>query len=526
MGASDEATPEDAALGAVHACWRRGDLTYLLHEGREPDDPLVEKYVPARLRGKGPRGQIQALEAMQRVEAEGGDTFVLKTGRQWGKSLLFVVIASMLCVRAALEGSEAVRVVYAAPSSKQVDEFITPHFLLLQRHAPPELRPEHNQAKGAWEFPDGSRVVVAGCEDAKKADRLRGPRAHMGIVDEAGFIPIVDYVIESVLGWQLATTGGMLLVSSTPPTSMDHPFIALWEAAQLAGCAYEACTPEAPHMTGPLIEKVIRRTKGTGTTAWLRESLALLIADPETAVLPEFSASATVIAKHERPTHYYPCIIGDGGGIDLAVYLFGYYDFEADLDVIEDELVFRRTRSDVQDEAIRAKEAELWPGLEVRRRRVDAAVQVRLDMNREEWGEEGAELAEGMEPPHWQCVTKPRARHLGSMEQGSNRLRVRIARDAVRVHPRCKTTIAHCTSARWDGTRTEFVRVRDAQREPIHHYDGAAAAVYFSRDLDRGNPYPILPDGVGLPTHMIREHRLRTTDDQNVLAIFGRGRRR
>jgi len=191
--------------------------------------------------------------------------------------------------------------------------------------------------------------------------------------------------------------------------------------------------------------------------------------------------------------------------------------------VIEAELVFRRVRSDVQDEAIRAMEAELWPGRAVRRRRVDAPVQVRLDMNREEWGEE-AEGEDGLEPQHWQCVSKPRAKHLGSMEAGANRLRVRIGRDAVRVHPDCTTTISHCTSARWDGTRTEFVRVRDAKREPIHHYDGAAAAVYFSRDLDRGNPFPVVPDGVGLPSHKIREHRLRQTDEQKVVGIFGKGR--
>lgn len=492
MTARPQVSDDELRIAARHALWRAGDLTYLLHEGREPDDPVVQRYVPPKLRGTEKRGQLAALEALDAAVADKADVFVVRTGRQYGKSLFFVVWCAMMCVRAMLEGTEVVRIPYAAPSGKQVDEFITPHFEMLRQHAPEELRPEYSSKSGSWVFPRGDRVVVAGCEDQAKAERLRGPRAHAAVVDEAGFIPIVDYVIESVLGWQLATTGGIMLVSSTPPVSMDHPYVALWERAREAGHSFFSTTPEAPHMSPELIDKAIARCGGEHTVAWRREGLAELIVDPARTVLPEFGESETVIGEVERPVHFFPAIIGDGGFIDHAVYVFGYYHFEHATFVIEDELVFRRTRSDEQGERIEAKAAALWPGVPVERRRVDAPPQVRADMNRLEWGAEPEERAPNApEPPHWLMVTKPRGRAgEGSMERGVNGVRVLLSQGRVLVHPRCKTIIEHATNARWDKARNEFVRVLDSQREPVHHYDGCAALVYFVRDVSRENPVP------------------------------------
>jgi hypothetical protein len=507
----EEAGPDAVTVAARHACWRRGDLSYLLHEGRAPGDPVVERYVPPRLRGTGPRGQTQALAAIEEARARGADLFALRTGRQWGKSLLFATICAQLCVRSCLEKSEPVRIPYAAPSAKQVSEFILPHFERIALDAPPDLAPTYQAAASSWVFPNGSRVVLAGCEDQGKAERLRGPRAHLAIVDEAGFVPIVDYVIESVLGWQLATTGGMLLLSSTPPVSLDHPFVALWERAVSAGASFTSTTPEAPHMSAPLLEKAITRSGGESTIAWRREGLAELLADPEIAVLPEFSASEVTVAEHERPAWLLPHVIGDGGFEDMGVFLFGYYDFARDVDVIEDEVVVRRTRSDALDALIAAKERELWPGLTVHRRRVDAPPQVRADMSREEWAGEDA--------PHWQGVTKPPSR-FGSMQAGVNEARIRLARGAVRIHPRCQTLIAHCTSARWTPSRDGFVRVRDSRGEPLHHYDGAAALVYFLRDLDRvSNPAPMhAPENVVQRIHIEREERAK---NNSLRTLFG-----
>jgi len=519
-------TDDELREPARHALWRAGDLTYLLHEGREPTDPIVQRYVPPQLRGTGPRGQIHALEALEAARARAAALFVVLTGRQYGKSLFFVVWAAMLCVRAAIEGTEMVRIPYAAPSGKQVEQFITPHFLMLQEHAPPDLRPTHDKQAGEWIFPRGDRIVVAGCEDVNKADRLRGPRAHAAIVDEGGFIPILDYVIESVLGWQLATTGGILLCSSTPPTSLDHPFVALTERAEEEGLLHRATTPEAPHMTAELLDKAIARCGGEHTVAWQREGLARLIVDPAATVLPEFGASETVIGEHVRPQHFFPAVIGDGGFIDHAVYAFGYYDFEAALWIVEDELVFRRSRSDDMGAKIEEKAAELWPKLEVERRRVDASPQVRADMNRADWGDEQearAELPEGKEPPHWLSVTKPRGLPgQGSMERGVNHVRIMVSQGRIKVHPRCKTIIAHSTNARWNLARDSFVRVLDSKREPIHHYDGCAALVYAIRDMSQENPYP-----ASAPTSRIdawRRERAERTDEQRLRSIFRRTR--
>lgn len=504
------------------ALWRQGDLRYLLHEGRDPSDPVVERYVPANLRGTTPRGQLHAYEAIERARAEEADTFVVKTGRQYGKSLLFTTIVVSMCIRSIIDGTEAVRIPYAAPDAKQVDQFITPHFQRLQRHAPPELCPEYVGSKRTWVAPDGTKsvipggswffpangsmVVVAGCDDMGKADALRGPRAHMAVVDEAGFIGIVDYVIESVLGWQLATTGGLLLVSSTPPVSMDHGFVALWDRALADGYAFESTTPEAPHMTPKLLNKAIKRCGGEHTIAWKREGLGQLIADPDKVVLPEVVEHYDlVVREHERPRHFLPHVIGDGGHEDLAIYLFGYYDFATDTDVIEDEVVMRRARSDEHDAAVAAKERELWGDRKVWRRKVDAPPQTRADLSRPEWqsGEDGER--------RWLGVSKPPSQ-LGSFNAGVNEVRVRAQRGRLAIHPRCTTTIAHARGAQWDKARRSLLRVKDSQGDTLHHYDGCASLVYFVRDLDRHtNPFPAL-EGIGAADHHIGPHAARPAE--------------
>jgi hypothetical protein len=415
-----------------------------------------------------------------------------------------------------LRRSEPVRIPYAAPSGKQVDEFITPHFELLRRHAPAELRPEYSSKLSAWVFANGAKIVVAGCEDKAKAERLRGPRAHMAVLDEAGFIPILDYVVESVLGWQLATTGGLMLMSSSPPESPDHPFVRLLARAEAAGRVFRATTPEAPHMTAKLIDVVIARCGGEDTIAWKREGLAQIIVDPAWTVLPEFSVHEAAITRpHTRPRWFLPTISGDLGFEDLTVIALGYYDFEHDVAVVEREIVKRRTRSDVIDAEVSRVAAELWgPDARIHRRRIDAPPIVRADLGRahvridESAGEE--------QPDTWQATRND------DLRAAANAARVQVVRDRVRVDASCTTILAHAKYARWNRQRTGLERPSEAD----HHYDGCAALLYFLRDLDRHtNPTPaLLPEIAAQAGDYHIGHEL--AQDRKVLEIVKpRGRR-
>jgi hypothetical protein len=447
---------------------------------------------------------------------------------------------------------------YAAPTGEQVETFIDPHFTRIANEAPPDLSLDH--VGGVWITPPlqwhdaagnpvrtrdaggtelarfrgtkheedlrRSSIKPRGCDEQKKADRLRGPGTLFAVVDEARDIDILDYVLTDVLGpmmWEAKKVWGAmavakLFVCTTAPRRPDHPFVKVWELLKAIGAAIHSTIYDADHLTAEDIEAAALEAGGKDTLAWRREAEARIEKDPARAVFPEFSQSVHV-RELERPAHYFPAAIGDGGFIDLALFLFGYYHFEKAAYVIERELVFQRTRSDAMDEAIGRLERELWPGVTVERRRVDASPQTRADMNRAEWGHEWKREQGDPEPPHWLPVRKPIVRGSTSMEAGVNRARVLLKQaDKVYIHPRCERLIDHLDSARWNLARTEFERVKDEQGEPVHHYDGAAAFAYFLRDVSTANPVPDrVPSAFELS---FRKPRLKKSEDEKLRSLF------
>lgn len=523
--------PAEARRAAFGAYWRRGDLSYRFSD--------LQVRVRNMVHGDGPRrcGWLASRRA--------------------GKSRSACGIA----MEAAL-AYPGVYIPYAAPTATQVRTFIDPHLRRIAAEAPDDLAPDH--ADGKWVTPPlqwldahgdpvrskaaggvyleryrgtkreevlrQSVINARGCEDTRKADALRGPGTVLAICDEARDIPILDYVLTDVLGpmlWEARSVWGdtakpRLIITTTAPRQPDHPFVDVWEGLKSSGAYVHSTIYDADHLTAEDVAEARREAGGEDTLAWRREALAMIERDPRLAVFPEFSVERH-LAELERPSHFLPAVIGDGGFVDLAGYLFGYYDFERAAYVIEDELVFRRTRSDEQDRNIAAREVERWGRVDVERRRVDAPPQVRADMNRPEWGREWS-ADEDVQPPHWLGVTKPRRRNQGSMEAGVNRVRKLLNEGRIFIHPRCQTLISHALGARWDQSRSSFVRVKDEDGEPLHHYDLAAALVYFVRDVnDYDNPIPELPNGVGLPTHLIRKHLLKgSKKDDAVRGLFGR----
>lgn len=527
---------EPAQLAGRHSLWRSGDLSYHCSQ------------IQKRARGLVYRARRP----------------VILTNRRYGKSRTMAVIADEYALR-----YPGVWVPYAAGTKVQVERFVMPHLRLLASHAPPDLAPE--EVEGEWRFPplqwydsegrpvdsyaDGgvevqryfgrkideqirsSVIVPVGCENRKYADRLRGPGTLVGIVDEAGQNPVLEYVVGDILGpmlWEARSKWGprchkVLPVTGTPPEEPDHPYARMVAEAEARSELHRATIYECDHLDARDIAEAIEDAGGESTPRWRREGLAIIEPDPEWTVLPEFTHHAELtVSEHERPAYYLPHVIGDAGFEDLGVLALGYYDFRADVDVIEDEIVTQRTRSDLLDAEVARKERALWgspvgPPPKVHRRRIDAQPQVRADMSREEW--QAIDEADAVR--HWQGVGKPAGRAAGgSMKAGANSARVRIARGRVRVHPRCATIIAHARAARWDTQRDSFERVRDERGRVLHHYDGAAALIYFLRDLDRKtNPFPALDPGVTADSHFIHPRvaqRARAVEQ----VFYGKGKRR
>ncbi len=480
-------TDEERMLSAADACWRAGDLRILLHEGQ------------------------LALRAA--FCASSSRRFVANVGRGWGKSFWALAECVELCER-----TPNAQVRYAAPEQKMVETIIAPHMRTILESCPRDLRPEWKEQKGHWLFPNGSKLFVAGA-NAGGADRLRGVSTHLAVIDEARDVDCLDYLIKSVLTPRL-TDDAKLLIISTPPEMPDHALVGYIAEAQERGAYMHAPTSAAPHITPARMAEFLEDYTGENDPAFRREFLAEIIVDPARAVLPEFSEHEQLIVEaRERPEHALLHVIGDAGFEDQDVYLFGYYDFKLDIDVIEHEVCMQRSRSDLVDAAVAKTERELWGGARVHRRLVDAQPRVRADMSREEWQADDPQDA----VRRWGSVGKQRAQG-GSFRAGVNAARVRLSRGRIRVHPRCMTLIAHAKFARWSlNNPNELERVKDEQGRTVHHYDGCAALVYFLRHLDRStNPYPLLPPGVSEQTHHIPEHLRKRPEAEVLRAIYSR----
>lgn len=463
-----------------HALWRVGDLSWMLHEGVAPRN----------------RGQVQADALFRDAQARGVRRTVDAVGRRWGKSHRYCVKACEMA-----QSGPRKRIPYAAMSAVSLRQFVLPIMRKVIETAPPGLV---ELVGTEVRFSNGSVIVLQGCEDRVKADRLRGPEAHLAIVDEAGFLPsaILEYVVGSVLPWQLVTTDGMMMVGSSPPETPDHEFARLVAEAEAVGAYFHATIYDAPQVTADAIAKVAAgMVGGIESVQFRREALAEFLVDPVRAIVPEFSEHISLDERHaadpkwlpvvrevERPTHFHTYIVGDLGYVDLTAVLFAYWLFTEGVLVVEDEVITERATSDVIQQTTAEREAALWPDGSGRvgdpTRAIDAPRITVADISRLQ--DKGDPTAEDSWMPAW----------TGNLDAGVNALRLEVAARRLVIHPRCVTLIRHLKSGIWNERRTSF------ERSPgMGHFDAVAAAVYLVRTVDKQrNPYPP-PDTRRIPDY-------------------------
>lgn len=470
----DRLGPAGYQRACAHACWRAGNLSYGLHAGQLRARSLVYGQTDRRVK-----------------------LAVWNISRRWGKSKAAVAMVSEAALNTKIRGG---RIPYAAMTADSVAEFIEPHLIDLANEAPPELKPE--LFKGAWVFPSTeAKIVMRGCEDRKKANRLRGPAAIAAVVDEAAFIECLDYVVRSVVAPQLVTTRGWLLVCSSAPETPEHFFRDLATEAEADGTYMHAEIYSAPHLTEEDINDLARIMGGKTSPQWLRECLCRFIVDESSALVPEFLAveKDVVVNEMPRPDHFDLYVIGDLGFTDLSVILLGYYDFDRALLVVVAEVVLRRATSDVINREVEAALAWYFPGRAPTERAVDAPAITAGDLRRQEViaNEERRrqdpstpELAPESDPARWHTVAND------ELDAALNALRTRVGRKGLRIHSRCTTLIAHLRNGVWNERRTSFKRIKKSDGD-VHHFDGVAALTYFNRKLRVGknpNPPPALPE--------------------------------
>lgn len=438
--------------------------------------------------------------------------YVLEIARQWGKTWLLVTLAVEDCLR-----YPGCRVAYGSSTSKSLQEYIIPTIAAVTEDFPEDCRPVFDSYRNRWKFPNGSWISLFGCEDMLKARRSRGPKARRIILDEAGFIPILQRVVENVLLPQLTRlapedTPHSFILGSSPAEEPDHPFTALAEIAEANAALSNRSIYDNPQLTSAQIENLITKlaqAKGLSPEAyiksdvWKREYLARRVIDKNLVAIPDWAeVRSTQFVALPRPQFFDATVGLDPGGVDPYYIAFTYWDFARAALVVEDEINFPNAPHSGQViAAAKAKELELygtntWNGtLHAFQRTNRELWDATPDWLRDKWDEEAPrqpyvrwsdnniDFCKSIYGMHGYAAV-PTGK--GTLEVMNNETRVMVAAKQVFVHPRCVVMDRHLRTATWANHRRQEYARRGGE-----HADGLATLNYIVRNIDRQrNPMP------------------------------------
>ena len=412
------------------------------------------------------------------------DMLVLSASRQTGKSWLLVTYAIQMC----LSGPNKI-VKYVLPEQKMARGIIKIKMQELLVDCPEDLKPKYNTIDSKYIFPNGSEIQLAG-SDGNNADRLRGTFADLCLVDEAGFCTDLPYIINSVLIPLTLRTRGKIILSSTVPPDPNHPFIEyMTDAATkntiMVKTIYDfrdddlTDTSNRPSkITDEMIQRIINQYPGgVESPAFQNEYMCRLVYNSTDIVIPEFTQEVQedICIPWQKPSHCKKYVSMDIGFTDLTVVLFGYWDFDHAVLVIEKELVMNGPSMTTDKLAIEINkiEKQLWshPYTGERekpyKRVSDNNLIVINDLDR----------LHGI-------IFYPTEKT--NKEASINEVRMLIAERKIIIHPDCKVLIHHVKNTVWNSKHTDFKRTTDGA-----HGDALMSLTYMVRNIDRNiNPYP------------------------------------
>ena len=445
--------PKLSKKDIINELWQRGELSYKFH--------LVQKEM------------YKILE-----EAEPNSTLVWLCSRQLGKSFMIGLIAVMYCLR---DKDSIVKVL--TDTKLHCKTIYEPIFKQILEDCPEHLKPQYLPSQYLYVFPNGSQIQLAGT-DGNSAERLRGQKSVLVLVDEAGFCNSLEYNVLSILAPTTTHTGGKVVLASSAPEDPDHDFVKFIEKAELEGKITNKTIFDNPLLTSEQVKNIISRYPlGVNDPNFRREYMNIIEKNQETTVFPEITEANVhelSVGIPQKPAHYFPYVSMDLGFKDLTVVLFGYHDFKNNLVVIEKELVKTGKQLDLNSfgEEIARIEEDLWTDPmtgEAKKpaKRVSDINYLVTD-----------QIAKS-------CDYRVVFTNAEKSEKGIAINTFRAAVNAGRVKIKaegCPTLIRHLKNVKWKkgSNKTEFARSPDDG-----HYDAVDACLYLFRAVDpTRNPYP------------------------------------
>jgi hypothetical protein len=389
--------------------------------------------------------------------------YLLNISRRFGKTHIVSIVAVEFALR--YPGSI---INYAAPTDKEMNKILKSIMPEILKDCPDNLKP--HRSRGSWEFKNGSVIYTAGVNN-QHADDLRGSSAHLNIIDEAGMVDDLDYIMSSVLMPQQLTTDGTMLILSTPPREPDHDYVKIYHECKEMKHLQEFTILQNKSVTPELMELYKKEAGGEKSANWRREYMVEFVSDETKAIVEEWNDSyVQEVPRDEFFQYYHKYVAMDTGFRDNNASLFAYYDFRKAAIVIEDELILSENEWDTAllAKETKIKEKELWKNQTPLRRVADNNNLIILnDLNR-----------------IYQLPFMPVSKdYLYAMV---NEFKTWVKQGRVLVNPKCQYLIDCIKFGRWDKDHKAFARSKIYQ-----HYDALSAAIYLIRNVDvYTNPIP------------------------------------
>jgi PBSX family phage terminase large subunit len=433
--------------------------------------------------------------------------------RRNGKSFEILLQAIELC-----NSKKYAIVKYICPRLKMVKTIVNFNMRIILEDCPDEMRPEWKENDKIWLFPNGSEIQFAGTDNGSH-ESLRGGSADLCIVDEAGFCDHLEYVIKSILRPTILTTGGKIIMISTPSKSSDHEFIQVYVLPEKLN---KTLLILKVHDNPSLSEEEIESLKedyptGDQDPHYRREYLCEIIRDKDAVVIPEFTPEKEneIVKEWKRPPFYDSYTSGDVGFRDLTVYLFAYWDFKQAKLIIEDELTTNgpEMTTEFLAEKIREKELEHFHTVNAEGEKEPKHIFMRVMDN-------NLVMMNDLNRIH-------NLNFIGSQKDNKeaqiNAVRMMINNNQIIIHPRCKHLIYHLKGASWkqgSSVNRIFAHLSDTQDHSVRggHADALDALIYLVRNLvTMKNPYPSnydLPSGDDTFFGYHQEKKMAQENDQ------------
>jgi hypothetical protein len=390
--------------------------------------------------------------------------------------------------RALAMPDQEVRII--APTDDSCEAIHRKQIEFILRSCPDPLQPKRRAKtwqfrNPIWKIPGVSTLILEGSE-YKKGNRQRGLASDLVVLDEFRDMESPETLIEEVLSYHfIGRKNPLLLIISTPPSTMDHPMVKRFIPEAKANGAYleirgdknKDVTPEDKRM----ILKVCR--DGVNGIGWRREFLCELIPDPKGLIVPEFveleqigAYEKVVVQSWPKPTYWYPQCCIDTGYDDYNGIIFFYYDFLNAVMVLLDEIWVHRQNTQSLRDMIRSKALEVFGKIDPKTNPNE--VTYYADITKQQ----RADFSQIFQFPIIPVQKTDRDMAINNFRDTVRQQKIRI------VGPKCPITIYQLRNGSYAKNLKDFNR--SEEDDEMGHCDLLASLIYGHRHLNKSNPYP------------------------------------